>query len=112
MRRPVLVQAMPVQTRRFIAQMIPHRNNKSFPYRDMESRYRPLTVYAHNRPVVSTIRVAVDPRDIEFEVRDFRACCATDEQQQRPQHTDHRARWCRGVIERNGREKRDQTRHA
>lgn len=79
MRRPILVQAMPVQTCRFIAQMIPYRNNKSFAFRNMESRYRPLAIYAHNGSVVSTIRVTVDPRDIEFEVRHFRACCAANE---------------------------------
>ena len=75
MRCPIHIKAMPVQASRLVAQMVAHSDSKMLASRDLQGGYRPLPVYADNRPVVPSIGVAVDPRDVVLE---FGNLCAGD----------------------------------
>lgn len=66
--RTVHIETMPVQAGCFVAEQVADRYDDPLALCNAKSTYRPLSVDAHNRPVVSTIWVAVDPRDIEFVV--------------------------------------------
>ena len=72
---PIHIKAMPVQASRLVAQMVAHSDSKMLAFRDLQGGYRPLSVYANNRPVVPSIGVAVDPRDVVLE---FGNLCAGD----------------------------------
>ena len=69
-----------MQASRLVAQMVAHSDSKMLAFRDLQGRYRPLSVYANNRPVVPSIGVAVDPRDVILEFGNFRADDPVNEQ--------------------------------
>lgn len=65
----ILIEAMKVQARRAIAQIILHIHNHAISHCGGDPWERPLTIDAHDRSRLQAIRVGSDPRHIEI-VRD------------------------------------------
>ena len=64
MRRTILIQPVPMDTRCLVTQLIPDGYNQTFAFGNIQGGNGPLPVDAHYRSVEAAIWIAMNPRNV------------------------------------------------